>query len=239
MRTDGDALHKADSLRADVVALLREKRYEEALAVLYRARSDAPADPELQRSIEQVKEFLIGAYAKRLGGLDRIATPVPRPAVRSPDAVLLARYIDGTSTIGDVAQMCPLGKLRTLQVLVGLYSGTEPPRIDLEPPPSGLRVPEVARDLTPPEFVTSRAEGEERPPDTARSSSGTTQPFSRLGESEDSRSYKQSFELGTAAFVQRRYKDAIEAFETCVRLRPDDKGALALLRRSVQGLASE
>src|SRR5688572_17146896 len=189
VRPDGDALQKVAAVRADVVALLREKRYEEALAALYRARSESPGDPELQRSIDQLKEFLVGAYAKRLGGLDQIAKPIPLSAVRSPDAVLLARYIDGTSTFGDLAQMCPLGQLRTLQVLIGLYSGTEPPRIySVEvarvtpdppttappaswaptagaptsgPPNSGLRAHEADAGATP----------EERPPDTARSGS--------------------------------------------------------------------
>ena len=71
-------------VRSDVLVLLREKRYEEALERLYRARSDTPDSAELQRSIEQVKEFLVGAYAKRLGGLDRVAQPVAPAQRRSP-----------------------------------------------------------------------------------------------------------------------------------------------------------
>lgn len=171
MRSEGEASQKAESLRADILALLREKRYEEALAALYRARSETPDDPHLQKSIHQIKEFLIGAYAKRLGGLDRIAEPIPPSALQSPDKVLLARYIDGTSTYDDVAQMCPLGKLRTLQVLLGIYSGQEPPRIedaaesarrddaaearkrDADAPTSGVRVPDAG---LAPELGTTR-----------------------------------------------------------------------------------
>lgn len=254
IRHESDPLQKADSLRADVLALLREKRYEEALAVLYRARSEAPSDRQLQRSIDQIKEFLIGAYAKRLGGLDQIALPIPLPAVRSPDAVLLARYIDGSSTFGDVAQMCPLGQLRTLQVLVGLYSGAEPPRIDVEPPPSGLRGPALVDELRSAEVPP--LDVEERTPDTARSSSGTSTgpldrvprsselpvrasvPASQAPSAEDTR-YKELFALGTAAFIKHRYAEAIEAFEACDRLRPGDKPADVMLRRSRRGLASQ
>ena len=162
-RPETDTLQKVATVRADVVAFLREKRYEEALAALYRARSESPGDRELQKSIDQLKEFLVGAYAKRLGGLDQVAKPIPLTAVRTPDAVLLARYIDGTSTFGDLAQMCPLGQLRTLQVLIGLYSGTEPTRIhsmeiprssvgsSADGPSSGLRT----HDLTPEPTLTA------------------------------------------------------------------------------------
>jgi hypothetical protein len=243
MRSEGEAPDKNESLRVDILVLLREKRYEEALAALYRARSDAPDDPQLQRSIEQIKEFLIGAYAKRLGGLDLVAKPVPAGALQSPDKVLLARYIDGKSTFDDVAQMCPLGKLRTLQVLVGIYYGQEPPRIDdaLKPltrdadaPSSGVRVPE-ARVVTRSGMVV--APDDDAPaPDTARSAA--VAEVARALESEETRRYNEMFAIGTAAFVQNRYGEAAEAFEVCSRLRPGDKGADVMLRRSLRDLGS-
>lgn len=237
MSSDGEALQKIPSVRADVVALLREKRYEETLAALYRARAEAPDDRELQKSIDQLKEFLIGTYAKRLGGLDQIAKPIPLSAVRTPDAVLLARYIDGTSTYGDLAQICPLGQLRTLQVLVGLYQGTEPtriyglesPRSHEDAPRSGLRVPDE-----PNPRVALPAGGdfpeEERSPDTARSAAVAAAV--RAVESEEARQYRELFGRGTAAFVQGRYRDAAEAFQACLGLRPDDRGAAVMLRRA-------
>jgi hypothetical protein len=261
MRSDGDVLQKTDSVRADVLALLREKRYEEALSLLYRARSESPADRQLQKSIDQIKEFLIGAYAKRLGGLDQIATPVPLAAVRSPDAILLSRYIDGSATFGDVAQMCPLGQLRTLQVLIGLYFGVEPPRIDAElaridvdpqradsgAPRSGLRVPDApAAPITLLGGVTPQ---DDRAPDTARSASSAavaqsvaeiaTLPPAPSSARRQQDPYEEMFTVGTAAFVQRRYSAAVEAFEACVRLRPDDRAATVMLRRSLQGLESQ
>src|SRR3954469_7805422 len=108
MSSERDA--SAALVRADVLVLLRERRYEEALAMLYRARAESPDSAELQKSIDQIKEFLVGAYAKRLGGLDQVARPIPVSSTRSPDMVLVSRYIDGTSTFGDVAQMSPLGQ---------------------------------------------------------------------------------------------------------------------------------
>ncbi|HEX6275499.1 MAG TPA: TRP-like protein [Polyangiaceae bacterium] len=229
-------------MRADIIALLRERRYEETLAALYRARADAPSDLELQRSIDQLKEFLVGTYAKRLGGLDRVAAPIPLSAVRTPDAVLLARYIDGTSTYGDLAQMCPLGQLRTLQVLIGLYGDGEPPRIygmeqpgslgseasaRMEAPTSGLRLPEgpLTHDVPP----SAGAENGERAPDTARSSAVAA--VASAVRSDEERKYAELFARGTAAFVQGRFADAADAFEGCLRLRPDDRGAAVMLRR--------
>jgi hypothetical protein len=229
-----------ESLRVDILALLREKRYEEALAALYRARSEAPSDPQLQKSIDQIKEFLIGTYAKRLGGLDLIAKPIPASAMQSPDKVLLARYIDGRSTFDDVAQMCPLGKLRTLQVLVGIYAGQEPPRIDdaaesvrreANAPTSGVRVPDGRTALAP-----DPHDDDLRPPDTARSAA--VAQVTRALESEETRRYNEMFALGTAAYVQQRYADAAEAFEACSRLRPGEKGADVMLRRSLRELGS-
>ncbi|HET9959910.1 MAG TPA: hypothetical protein VFQ61_35705 [Polyangiaceae bacterium] len=361
MSHNTDALQKV-SVRTDVLALLREKRYEDALALLYRARSEAPADRELQKSIDQIKEFLVGAYAKRLGGLDRVATPIPSSAVRSPDVVLLSRYVDGTSTFGDIAQMCPLGQLRTLQVLVGLYSMSSPPQLaglsgrrEPEPPLSGLRTPPeqtntlhthglsaspfvvhpapqaiaetedsaiiesddlltgseeaMAEELGPPgtHTVVHNSEPDDLPaPETARSASfasaaplsaeenseavsappnairsapvtmnppvatreapepgpqqpnsyqpssyqpssyqpgsyqpgsyqpGSRGPFSSQSgvESESTRQYNDSFAAATAAFVQGRYQEAVEAFEFCVRLRPGDRAAEVMLRRA-------
>src|SRR5690349_3743064 len=205
MKPSADA--SAALVRADILVLLREKRYEEALARLYQARSESPDSAELQKGIDQVKEFLIGAYAKRLGGLDQIARPIPPAAGRSPDIVLLSRYIDGTSTYGDLAQMCPLGRLRTLQVLMEMYprNGSATPVVAAEASYSSQR---PAADSRTNDF-------DETPADSARSTSAILRtepaPTPRL-ESPEDRRYRELFEAGTAAFIQRRYDDAITAF---------------------------
>lgn len=219
-------------VRADVLVLLREKRYEEALARLYQARSETPDSVELQRGIDQVKEFLIGAYAKRLGGLDQIARPIAPAAARSPDVVLLSRYIDGTSTYGDLAEICPLGRLRTLQVLIEMYA-----RQPASPPNLASR-PEAphseSRRLERLQAVNVIAPVDE-PPDTAPSPSAAPPPPE---EDPEARRYREAFARGTAAYIQNRFADAVEAFEACAQLRPGDAAAEVMLRRARRDLES-
>ena len=237
-------------VRSDVLVLLRERRYEDALARLYQARAETPGSVELQKGIDQVKEFLIGAYAKRLGGLDQIAKSFTPGAGRSPDVVLLSRYIDGVTTYGDLAEICPLGRLRTLQVLIEMYvpkssvtggaeqeahSGPRPldalsePHVRVLPPvpPSG----ELADSEQP------SVESEEPAPETARSASPPP-PSAPIDESPEAREYRAAFGRGTAAFIQSRFADAVDAFETCARLRPGDTAADVMLRRARRDLES-
>lgn len=232
MNPDADA--SAALVRSDVLVLLREKRYEEALARLYQARAETPGSVELQKGIEQVKEFLIGAYAKRLGGLDQVAKPIPPAPGRSPDVVLLSRYIDGTCTYGDLAEMCPLGRLRTLQVLMEMYprqggpAGT--PGLEPEAPHSGPRSTDA--QVAPQIQVVNLIE--EPAPETARSASSAPPP---APETPEDRAYRETFARGTAAFIQSRFADAAEAFEACTQLRPGDKPADVMLRRARRDLA--
>src|SRR5690606_40856525 len=79
MTLEGEAFQKA-SLRYDVAALLRERRFEDALQTLYRARAAAPSDPEIQTAIDQLKDFMVTTYARHLGGMDKVAPPVPSAA---------------------------------------------------------------------------------------------------------------------------------------------------------------
>ena len=223
-------------MRADVLVLLRERRYEEALARLYQARAETPDSIELQKGIDQVKEFLIGAYAKRLGGLDQIARQITPAAGRSPDVVLLSRYIDGASTYGDLAEICPLGRLRTLQVLIEMYARQSTSPVPLahapEAPYSGPRpldALERAQQLNVIEPV------DEPPPETARSASSAPPA---APEDPEARRYREAFALGTAAFIQHRFADAIEAFEVCAELRPGDAAAAVMLRRARRDLES-
>lgn len=225
MKPDSDP--SAALVRSDVLVLLRQKRYEEALARLYQARTETPGSTELQKGIDQVKEFLVGSYAKRLGGLDQIAQPVEPASGRSPDMVLLSRYIDGVTTYGDLAAICPLGRLRTLQVLTEIYAkAVEPAAVAraLEPPASDARL--VAEPVDAPE--------------TARSPTSMPPPPAPppIDDSPEARAYRAAFGQGTAAFIQGRFADAIEAFETCAALRPGDGAANVMLRRARRDLES-
>jgi len=255
-------------VRSEVLQLLKEKRYEDALQLLYWARSKLPGHAELQRSVEQVKELLVGSYAKRLGGLDKLAEPLTTKPKRSPDFLLISRYIDGVSTYGDLAQICPLGRLRTLQLLTELYC---PDAEAQGEPRSGERVVNSSAASQEAEEL------EEKAPITRRSSSlpppaeqSVDRPPGRIGPPPSSRSpdivpsvgpdgkeyrvsqpgeahpfatsepcaFRESFEAGTSAFVQKRFEEAAEAFRKCMNVRPDDKQAEVMLRHCERELAS-
>lgn len=225
-------------VRSDVLVLLREKRYEEALARLYQARAESPGSVELQKGIDQVKEFLIGAYAKRLGGLDQVAKPIAPGAGRSPDMVLLSRYIDGSTSYGDLAEICPLGRLRTLQVLVEMYAPKPASGGELEARSGPRPVDAGATSVPRIEVVTP---SEEPVPQTARSGSTEPPPASTstpVDDSPEAREYRATFARGTAAFIQQRFADAVAEFDACTRLRPGDKAADVMLRRARRDLES-
>lgn len=250
------------SVRQRLVALMKDERHEEALALLYSARSADPDNLELRRSIDHLKAYLIGGYATRLGGLDRVVPPLPEAATRTANTLLLARYIDGTSTFGDVAELHPLGQLRTLQLLVKLYgvdrqpvSGTTLAFTDHPAVSSSMRAKATEEEPAP---VTARS-GSVAPSSVAPSSAApssaaplssvapsSSAPSRGLGAtafddpmSEQARSYKELFARGTTAFVQERYQDAVDAFGSCVELRNGDPAASVMLRRSLRGLKSQ
>ncbi len=215
-------------VRSDVLVLLREKRYEEALARLYQARAESPGSVELQKGIDQVKEFLIGAYAKRLGGLDQVAKQMAPAAGRSPDMVLLSRYIDGLTSYGDLAEICPLGRMRTLQVLVEMYAPKTSGDLEARSGPRPLEPVPVTMPRI--EVVTPTEEVE---PETARSGSSLPPPASApVDNSPEAREYRAAFGRGTAAFIQQRYADAVTEFEACTKLKPGDAAADVMLRRA-------
>jgi hypothetical protein len=229
------------SLRGELVALLRDKRHEEALALLYRALADAPGAPELQRGIDHLKNHLIVGYAKRLGGLDRVAPLHSAATSRNPEAMLVSKYIDGTATFGDIAQTCPLGQLRTLQVLVGMFVPVS--STDAEPLSEGatresanvLRLVARLHDPTESQDVYSipaHSGMRERPP-SAQVAAAAAEPSP---EAEAEREFRSLFASGTTAYVQRRFREAVDAFEECERLRPDDKSVAVMLRRSQHDL---
>jgi hypothetical protein len=256
---DGGIAPRSSSARAEVVRFVREKRYEEALALLYQARAEAPGDRDISASIVQLKEFLVGAYAKRLGGLDTIAGPIPIAGGRSPDALLAARYVDGLATFGDIARSCPLGQVRTLQVLVGLYSGGEPasspgesalpPRVRLveqgaTPPPSAV-VATDAVEPAPPTWPQGQAASVRSfaavsssiPPSTPPPASASF-VLPKTPETAEERAFREAFARGTSAFVQRRFADAVAAFDECDRLRPGDPASAVMRTRSLRDLQS-
>lgn len=245
MTLEGEAFQKA-SLRDDVAALLRERRFEDALQALYRARAAAPSDPEIQTAIDQLKDFMVTTYARQLGGMDKVAPAIPGTATKTSASLMVAQYVDGRSTFGDIAQVCPLGQLRTLQVLVELYV-RRPNQAELSPPASGLRAqPALPDDDHEP--VTHRSPsvvGAAHVSQSVKPSSVSPSPSVSPGlgavvvESEADRQFKDLFGKGTAAFIQKRYSEAVDTFQECMKLRPEDKSVEVMLRRSLKDLQEQ
>jgi hypothetical protein len=244
MTLDGEAFRKA-SLRDDVAALLRERRFDDALAMLYKARATAPTDSEIEVAIGQLKEFMVTTCARQLGGLDKVAPTLPSHAAKTPAAIMVGQYVNGRTTYGDIAQVCPLGQLRTLQVLVELY--VKAPTTEHAPPSSGLRTPksEYVRLVEAPTPHTARSDSRPastRPPSV---SAVPTIPSMTYGigssrvDSEADRCFKDLFASGTSAFVQGRFRDAVDAFQECLKLRPEDKSVEVMLRRSLKDLQEQ
>src|SRR5262249_27653479 len=79
LRQAGVALEKSDSpvppthgTRAELEQLLAERRYEEALELLFEARRLNPTAPEISRGIQLLKQRLVRRYLHQIGNLDHV-----------------------------------------------------------------------------------------------------------------------------------------------------------------------
>lgn len=105
----------APSMESKIVRLVRDKRYEDALEALYRAREANRDDAAVARSIRHIKTHLQRRYLRSID-LDAI----PRLLDESPDdgdGAIVAGWIDGIGTYDDILQVSPLGRFRTLRAL--------------------------------------------------------------------------------------------------------------------------
>jgi len=118
LRLDDESLQRS-------VELVRERRFEEALTVLYAARASFPRHAGISRSIQAVKQRLVREYRMEVGDLGAI------PAVRlepqalgavalSDDEAEILGLLDGIVTFEDVIQSSTLGVLHSLRVLAQL-----------------------------------------------------------------------------------------------------------------------
>jgi len=130
--------------RAELVQLLADRRYEDALELLRAARQKAPEVPEISRGIQLLKQRLLRRYLHQLGDLDRV------PAVILDDASLdaldlgdeereLLRLVDGVSSFGDLVLESRFGRFATYRMLTALLSkgvisaSDEPPGAQTDP----------------------------------------------------------------------------------------------------------
>jgi tetratricopeptide (TPR) repeat protein len=131
---DSQAIHQAvaaisidDASIAHAVELVRDQRYEDALATLYAARASFPRHAGISRSIQVVKQRLVRDYRGTLGNLGAVPALLPPARELAGEAVAsdereLLELIDGISTYEDVVQSSTLGALATLRLLVQLVA---------------------------------------------------------------------------------------------------------------------
>jgi tetratricopeptide (TPR) repeat protein len=100
---------------------LRERRYEDALKVLYSARAANPKDQALSRSIRLLRERIAVDYASRLVNLDRVPVRGERISgtLLSSEERQVLSLVDGISSYGDIVAASPMGRLNTLRMLCG------------------------------------------------------------------------------------------------------------------------
>lgn len=102
------------------MALLQERRFEEALNVLYASREHAPGNPSISRAIHVLKDRLMDQYRRQLGSMDRVPVRLREDAAATSDERAVVVLVDGVATVADVMECCNLGHFRTMQVLLGL-----------------------------------------------------------------------------------------------------------------------
>jgi tetratricopeptide (TPR) repeat protein len=217
--------------RAALTRLLEEKRFEEALDLLYAQREASPDDAAVSRGIRAIKEHLILRYGRALGSLDR----VPMRERAGEGAALPAeqqhvlRLIDGLASFGDVIHASQLGRFETYRLLCSMLEA----RVLSARAPS-VRMPVVRSP--PPEPTAEAAAPPSDAPITRPSPSVSPAPPSSMTVSHavlgsEGDAYERSFALATEAYLRRDFMKALHLYRACLTLRPDDARAAHNLRK--------
>ncbi|HYV47435.1 MAG TPA: hypothetical protein VFA20_21395 [Myxococcaceae bacterium] len=120
--TPGNGASRPSLDRNKLTRLLKERRYEEALDMLLRARQQAPDDPTISRSVRLLKDKLTLKYAEAVGSLDIVVRcTIPDAALSSLSLSFEERgvlaLVDGIATFGDVVDASPHGRFATYRAL--------------------------------------------------------------------------------------------------------------------------
>lgn len=185
--------------KAQFEDLLRQKRYEEALAVLYRMRRVAPENASVSRGITLLKDTLFEQYLEQLGTLDGVPTLEMDLSAVSGDEAHVARLVDGIATLADVFAASKLGRAETAKVLVELLE-----RGQLALHTSGIR-----SSPTTIQFVL---------PAAAPVGSVADVVSAPAADEEDA-----LFQSATDAYLERRYAEALALFRRGAARSPGDK----------------
>jgi tetratricopeptide (TPR) repeat protein len=110
---------RSDAQLADALERVRERRYEEALALLYEAHRVDPHNTEVSRSIGVIKDRLITDYRRELGAPTAVPMVVASTDL-SADERDVAALVDGVLCVEDIVEISLLGALRTYRALITL-----------------------------------------------------------------------------------------------------------------------
>ncbi len=114
-----------ESLSVLAVELIRERRLEEALALLYTAHGEAPKDQSISRSINVIKQRLTREYRAEIGDLGQIPHLTVDDALLdeldlSEDELEVLRLVDGIVALDDIIQTSGFAALQIYRVVAQL-----------------------------------------------------------------------------------------------------------------------
>lgn len=192
---NGSAHPDGPEAQRELEMLLGNRRFEEALAHLYAARTRHPGTPAISRGIRLVRERLVALYANRLGNLDAVPTRTVSLDAHGVegDARQVLILVDGISTFDDILSACPLGRWATLRTLCELRDQ------------GGI--------------VAHHTPG--RPGAAAAPISGSTAQ-ARTAAAEPVDKYELLFKRATTAYLKRDFGLAVELFTECCELNSAD-----------------
>jgi CheY-like chemotaxis protein len=115
----GRGAHFSDYPR--VASLVREGRFDEALAELYAHADRMPDDRAITHAIESVRDVMAETALAELGAQDAapVKTGAPSPDLGADERYLAGR-IDGNRSIAQLLRESTLGRHRTIRALVSL-----------------------------------------------------------------------------------------------------------------------
>jgi len=207
----------------ELEALLRDKRYEEALTLLRSVQREAPDDLRVERSIRLLSDRLCSVYERRLTELTLVPYLVQPPVRASSEELRVMALVDGQRSYAEIVSESPLDRLSSLRALCALSEGK---CFSLNGPDS---VPPTARSLVPGmelRATMDNAFGHHR-------SGLATEPSPTSGVIDTGPSSQRSgdahaelFRRATEAYLVRNFELAFQLFGECCRQWPDDRRSL-------------
>ncbi|MFO0560396.1 MAG: hypothetical protein U0269_20440 [Polyangiales bacterium] len=245
---DGDA---RGELRARVELLVKERKLEQALGELDRARARFPDDPSISRSIRLLRDRLVVEYGKILGKLDDVpCLAISRDEISrarpSSEELALLKLIDGIASLGDIVRGSQLGRFETYRAFVRFVeqrwvkmrapTGTWNPREFL----GAERFEAMRKSDGHREGALPQLESTPRPVRPVEAPPSPEPSPALSAQSARSAEFEQCIEDGLSALLRRRYDDAFKAFARAAQLDASDRTVQAnLLRLKQLGYGNE